>query len=214
LKTLLTCIVYIGSGRTGASGRPGAVAAQTGCNGYDRAMNRRLLLSAGVAIAATVAGGYTLLGRNKPQPAPAAAADDPVAGLMQLQLPDLNGASHSLAAWKGQPIVVNFWATWCAPCVKEMPELDALQKKYPQIRFVGIGVDSAANMQKFVEKVQVSYPLWVIGAGAIDTLRKLGNPSGGLPFTIVFNADGSINRKILGEIQPDDLSQTLSGLKA
>ena len=118
-------------------------------------MNRRLLLSAGVAIAATVAGGYTLLGRNKPQPAPAPAADDPVAGLMQLQLPDLSGATHSLAAWKGQPIVVNFWATWCAPCVKEMPVLDALQKKYPQIRFVGIGVDSAANMQKFVEKVQV-----------------------------------------------------------
>ena len=56
-----------------------------------------------------------------------------------------------------------------------MPELDALQKKYPKVRFVGIGVDSAANMQKFVEKVQVSYPLWVLGAGGIDVLRKLGN---------------------------------------
>ncbi|MGE8688251.1 MAG: TlpA family protein disulfide reductase [Achromobacter sp.] len=177
-------------------------------------MNRRLLLSAGVAIAATVAGGYTLMGRKSPGPQAPADAGDPVAALMQQQLPDLNGASHSLSGWKGRPIVVNFWATWCAPCVREMPELDALQKKYPDIRFVGIGVDSAANMQKFVEKVQVSYPLWVIGAGAIDTLRKLGNPSGGLPFTIVFNADGSINRKILGEIQPDDLDRTLSGLKA
>ncbi|MBV7498343.1 MULTISPECIES: TlpA disulfide reductase family protein [unclassified Achromobacter] len=177
-------------------------------------MNRRLLLSAAVAVAATVAGGYTLMGRKPKNDAAPADAGDPVAGLMQMQLPDLNGASHSLAGWKGQPIVVNFWATWCAPCVKEMPALDALQKKYPQVRFVGIGVDSAANMQKFVEKVQVSYPLWVIGAGAIDTLRKLGNPSGGLPFTIVFNADGSINRKILGEVQPDDLDRTLSGLKA
>jgi len=178
-------------------------------------MNRRLLLSAGVAIAAAVAGGYTFMGRKAPAPAAGpAGGGDPVADLMQLQLPDLAGASHSLAGWKGQPIVVNFWATWCAPCVREMPELDALQKKYPDIRFVGIGVDSAANIQKFVEKVQVSYPLWVIGAGAIDTLRKLGNPAGGLPFTIVFNADGSINRKILGEIQPDDLNKTLSGLKA
>lgn len=177
-------------------------------------MNRRLLLSAAVAVAATVAGGYTLMGRKPKNDAALADAGDPVAGLMQMQLPDLNGASHSLAGWKGRPIVVNFWATWCAPCVKEMPALDALQKKYPQVRFVGIGVDSAANMQKFVEKVQVSYPLWVIGAGAIDTLRKLGNPSGGLPFTIVFNADGSINRKILGEVQPDDLDRTLSGLKA
>ncbi len=190
------------------------VAAQNGASGYDRAMNRRLLLSAGVAIAATVAGGYTLMGRKSQTPAPGADAGDPVAGLMQMQLPDLNGATHTLSGWKGQPIVVNFWATWCAPCVREMPELDALQKKYPHVRFVGIGVDSAANMQKFVEKVQVSYPLWVIGAGAIDTLRKLGNPSGGLPFTIVFNADGGINRKILGEIQPDDLDRTLSGLKA
>ena len=177
-------------------------------------MNRRLLLSAAVAVAATVAGAYTLQGRKSQSPSAPADAGDPVAALMQMQLPDLNGTSHSLAGWKGQPIVVNFWATWCAPCVKEMPELDALQKKYPHIRFVGIGVDSAANMQKFVEKVQVSYPLWVIGAGAIDTLRKLGNPSGGLPFTIVFNADGGINRKILGEIQPDDLDRTLAGLKA
>ncbi|WP_447917670.1 TlpA family protein disulfide reductase [Achromobacter aegrifaciens] len=177
-------------------------------------MNRRLLLSAGVAVAATVAGGYTLMGRKNSTPAAPADAGDPVAALMQMPLPDLSGASHTLSGWKGQPIVVNFWATWCAPCVREMPELDALQKKYPHVRFVGIGVDSAANMQKFVEKVQVSYPLWVIGAGAIDTLRKLGNPSGGLPFTIVFNADGGINRKILGEIQPDDLERTLSGLKA
>jgi len=190
--------------------------AQNGGSGYDRAMNRRLLLSAGVAVAATVAGGLTLMGRKSQNAAPPAAPrePDPIPALMQLQMPDLNGAMHSLTDFKGQPMVVNFWATWCAPCVKEMPELDALQKKYPHVRFVGIGVDTAANMQKFVEKVQVSYPLWVIGAGAIDTLRKLGNPSGGLPFTIVFNADGGINRKILGEIQPDDLNQTLSGLKA
>jgi len=188
--------------------------AQNGGSGYDRAMNRRLLLSAGVAVAATVAGGLTLMGRKSQNAAAPAADSDPIPALMQLQMPDLNGATHSLADFKGQPMVVNFWATWCAPCVKEMPELDALQKKYPHIRFVGIGVDTAANMQKFVEKVQVSYPLWVIGAGAIDTLRKLGNPSGGLPFTLVFNADGGINRKILGEIQPDDLNQTLSSLKA
>ncbi len=188
--------------------------AQNGGSGYDRAMNRRLLLSAGVAVAATVAGGLTLMSRKSQNAAAPAAESDPIPALMQLQMPDLNGATHSLADFKGQPMVVNFWATWCAPCVKEMPELDALQKKYPHIRFVGIGVDTAANMQKFVEKVQVSYPLWVIGAGAIDTLRKLGNPSGGLPFTLVFNADGGISRKILGEIQPDDLNQTLSSLKA
>ncbi|KAG1433032.1 hypothetical protein G6F57_022478 [Rhizopus arrhizus] len=85
-------------------------------SGYDRAMNRRLLLSAGVAVAATVAGGLTLLGRKSQNPAAPADAGDPVAGLMQLQMPDLNGATQSLSGWKGQPIVGNFWATWCAPC--------------------------------------------------------------------------------------------------
>lgn len=184
-------------------------AAQTRRSGYDRAMNRRLLLSAAVAVAATVAGVYTLRGRDTSAPA----AEDPVATLMRLPLPDLNGATQSLAAWRGQPMVVNFWATWCAPCVREMPELDALQKKYPHIRFVGIGVDSTVNMRKFIEKIPVSYPLWVIDVGAVDLLRKLGNASGGLPFTLVFNTDGSINRQILGEIQADDLSRTLSGLK-
>ena len=98
-------------------------------------------------------------------------------------------------------MLVNFWRPG-ALLRRKMPELDALQKKYPKVRFVGIGVDSAANMQKFVEKVQVSYPLWVLGAGGIDVLRKLGNPSGGLPFTVVFNADGGINRKILVKFSP------------
>lgn len=188
--------------------------ARSAC-GYDRPMNRRLLLSAGFAVVATISGAYTLMGRKRAAPAdvPASgAAGDPIAALLTMPLPDLSGATHTLAAWKGQPMVVNFWATWCAPCVREMPELDALQKKHPKVRFVGIGVDTADNIRKFGEKVSVSYPLWVIGAGAIDTLRSLGNPAGGLPFTLVFNADGSINRKILGEVQVDDLEKTISTL--
>lgn len=178
---------------------------EAGRSGYDRAMNRRLFLSAAAAGAAVLAAGA---------PGRAGASDDAVATLMALRLPALAGGTHALAEFKGQPMVVNFWATWCAPCVREMPELDALQKKYPHVRFVGFGVDREENMRKFVEKVQVSYPLWVAGAGAIDLLRKLGNPAGGLPFTVVFNADGSINRKILGEIKVDDLDRTLSGIKA
>ena len=179
-------------------------------------MNRRLFLYVGAAAAVAVAGGYAYRERNRPAAVPdtpqAALAGDPVAALRAMSFPDLDGKPRSLAEWQGRPMVVNFWATWCAPCVKEMPELQALQEKYPAIQFVGIGVDKAENMRQFVEKVPVSYPLLVMDAGAVDTLRTLGNPAGGLPFTLVFDANGRISRKILGQIQPDDLDRTLSGL--
>jgi len=183
--------------------------------GYDLAMNRRLFMYVGAAAAVAVAGGYAWRERARPQPPAATPPADPadaVAALRSLSLPDLDGQPHTLAAWQGRPMVVNFWATWCAPCVKEMPELQALHEKYPGIQFVGIGVDKAENMRQFLQKVPVSYPLLVMGAGAVDTLRGLGNPAGGLPFTLIFNADGGVNRKILGQIQPDDLDRTLAGL--
>ncbi|CAM4043397.1 TlpA family protein disulfide reductase [Bordetella tumulicola] len=176
-------------------------------------MNRRLFLYAGAAVAAMAAGGFAYREWGHPPPAEPGAAD-PVAALRALSLPDLEGKPHTLAQWQGRPMVVNFWATWCAPCVKEMPELQALQEKYAGIQFVGIGVDKVENMRQFLQKVPVSYPLLVMGPGAIDTLRTLGNPAGGLPFTLIFDANGGVNRKILGQIQFDDLDRTLSTLAA
>ena len=190
-------------------------------------MNRRLFRYAGTAVAAAVVGGYAYRTRQAGPATPTGATDtpvsgaaatgaanngDPVAALRALSLPDLDGKPHRIDQWAGKPVVVNFWATWCAPCVKEMPELQALQEKYPNIQFVGIGIDKVENMRQFLQKVPVSYPLLVMEAGAIDRLRTLGNPAGGLPFTLVFDADGGISRKILGQIQPDDLDRTLSSL--
>lgn len=168
-------------------------------------MDRRLFLHAGVAAALAA-------GTARAQRPGAGVAPDAVADLSARQLPDLQGRPQTLSQWRGRPLVVNFWATWCAPCVKEMPELDALQKQHPKVQFVGIGIDKAENIAKFVQKVPVSYPLLVMGGAAIDLLRQLGNPAGGLPFTLVFNADGSVNRKILGQIHSDDLQRTLAAL--
>lgn len=175
------------------------------------AMNRRLFVSAGAAAIVAAAGGYFYQRSDRPA---APAAEDPLAALLAMSLPDLQGKPQALSQWRGQPMVINFWATWCAPCVKEMPELDDMHKKAGKVRFVGIGVDTAENMRKFVEKVPVSYPLLVMGAGAIDVLRGLGNPAGGLPFTLVLNADGSINQKILGQIDPIKLEKTVLALAA
>lgn len=126
--------------------------------------------------------------------------------------PDIDGRQVALDTYLGKPMVLNFWATWCPPCVKEMPDLDALHKKYEAIHFVGLAVDTAKNVVSFQEKVQVSYPLLVAGHGGIKLMRDLGNKQGGLPFTILFDKNGRINETILGQVKPDELDRSLAAL--
>jgi thiol-disulfide isomerase/thioredoxin len=177
-------------------------------------MDRRIFLRNALYLAP---GAAAILAPRRPALAAAAESAvpaDALAALAARPMDDLQGQAHRLSDWKGRPMVVNFWATWCAPCVKEMPELQAQQERHPKIQFVGIGVDSADNIRKFLAKVPVSYPLLVMGPGAIDLLRSLGNPAAGLPFTLVFDAEGRINRKILGAIKFDDLAPALDALGA
>jgi thiol-disulfide isomerase/thioredoxin len=144
-----------------------------------------------------------------------AATDDDAASLLLAQTyPDLAGRPQAMAQWKGRPMLVNFWATWCAPCVKEMPELDGLQKRHPGVRFMGLAVDTSANVVKFVSKVPVSYPLLITGPGSIDLMRKLGNGPGGLPFTVVLDADGRIRKQILGPVDVVGLDKLLVDISA
>src|SRR5690606_2201538 len=113
-------------------------------------------------------------------------------------------------SYLGKPVVLNFWATWCPPCVKEMPDLDALHQKHSGVHFVGLAVDTAGNVEKFTQKVKVGYPLLVAGHGGIQLMRELGNKSGGLPFTVIFDAAGREVRHFLGQIKPDELDAQLT----
>jgi len=134
--------------------------------------------------------------------------------LYDAQLPGLDGQEFLLSSLKGRPVVVNFWATWCAPCVQEMPYLDSMSKELPDIVFVGIGIDTAQNIAQFVAKIPVSYRLLVAGHAGIALVRELGNSAGGLPFTLLFDANGSIFDSILGQIEPVDLRQRIDRLVA
>lgn len=123
--------------------------------------------------------------------------------LFDLTLPDAQGVDHALVDYLGKPLVVNFWATWCPPCIREMPELDALQKKYPSVQFVGLAIDTAGNVREFAKKVQVSYPLLIVGHGGIQLMRGLGNKLAGVPFTVVYDKNGMAKHHVVGEIQPE-----------
>lgn len=133
--------------------------------------------------------------------------------LFDLHFDDLNGVEQSLASYQGKPMVVNFWATWCPPCVKEMPDLEALSQEYNQVQFVGLAIDTQRNVKKFLEKIPVSYDLYVPGHDGVKQMRELGNPKAGLPFTLVIAADGTVAKHILGPVTKAELALILDNLK-
>lgn len=129
-------------------------------------------------------------------------------------LEDLAGKPQALRQWKGKPLLVNFWATWCAPCVQEMPELSAIANEEAGRRFnvIGVGIDSTAAMREFAAKHNIKYPLLVGGMGGTDIAREFGNANGGLPFTVLIGADGQVRKTYLGKLKFDELKADLAAL--
>jgi thiol-disulfide isomerase/thioredoxin len=121
------------------------------------------------------------------------------------QTPD--GKTVNTQEWQGKVLVVNFWASWCPPCVEEMPALDKLQQEFLQqnVLFVGIGIDSPSNIREFLSKTPVSYPIVIGGLEGSNLSKQLGNSQGALPFTIIINAKGKASYSKLGKISEDDI---------
>ena len=127
--------------------------------------------------------------------------------LWAAQLSDLRGAPVRMDQMRGKPLIVNFWATWCGPCKEEMPDFQRLAAGDlgKSVQIVGIGIDNPANMRSFGEKLGITYPLLDGGSTALDMLKLLGNPSGGLPYTIVVDRAGSQVAQHLGRISYEEL---------
>ena len=188
-------------------------------------MKRRTLLLGATGLGAMgLAGWFAWQSSSRRAPAanravtqvPAAARPkdpDPQA-FFSATLPDLQGQPFAMASLKGQPLVVNFWATWCPPCVEEMPLLDRLSREMPQAKFVGIGIDTAKNIAEFAAKIPVGFPLYVAGHGGIAMVRDLGNAPGGLPFTVLIDPQGQIHKVILGQVEADPLRSQINELIA
>lgn len=155
------------------------------------------------AVAALAFGLFTSLSNQPPE------ASYPLAGAV-FDTP--TGAQLDLGALEGKLAVVNFWATWCPPCVEEMPELDELyhnQLKAQGIEMVGIAIDSPSAVKSFLEKTSVSYPIVMAGYGGTELAKRLGNSGGGLPFTIILDKDGNVLLKKAGRVQMQTIVDAL-----
>lgn len=125
------------------------------------------------------------------------------------QTPD--GKTVDTQKWQGKVLVVNFWASWCPPCVEEMPALDKLQQEFLQqnVLFVGIGIDSPSNIREFLSKTPVSYPIVIGGLEGSNLSKQMGNSQGALPYTIIINAKGKASYSKLGKISEDDVRSAI-----
>ena len=114
------------------------------------------------------------------------------------RLADLKGANQGLAQWRGQVLVVNFWATWCAPCREEIPGFVNLQQRYGSrgLRLVGIAIDQPDKVAEFAREFRINYPLLTGSLETMELLRQAGNRAGVLPYTLVIDRkDNLVSRE-------------------
>ena len=173
-------------------------------------MNKRIFIFVAIATLSAAFGAYLSLKKHDS----AKFSNPAVTLLMNANLPDAAGQTHSLSEWRGKVLLVNFWATWCPPCLEEMPELVELQNSLASknLQIVGIGVDSPSNIQQFTKKYQISYPILVAGMQGTDISRELGNQAGGLPFTVLIDTSGNVRQTYLGRLHIYKVKSDLNDL--
>ena len=126
---------------------------------------------------------------------------------------DLDGRSRSLGEFQGRIVVLNFWATWCAPCREEMPGFQRLQGRWPgQVQFVGISADDASKVAAFARGLGVTYPLWVGGDEVAELSKRLGNRGSVLPYTVVLDRSGRVAAVKVGAYGEAELADIVTRL--
>lgn len=173
-------------------------------------MTRRRVLYAGAALAAGLAGWGAArwssgsgLGVSA---GVALSAEENAFWASTLDAP--SGQPQALAAWRGKPLLVNFWATWCPPCVEELPLLDSFYKQHQanSWQVLGIAVDQPSAVRAWLQKKPLAFPVVMAGLEGTALSKSLGNSSGGLPFSVLFSPTGHIVQRQLGQLSGQTLA--------
>jgi thiol-disulfide isomerase/thioredoxin len=132
--------------------------------------------------------------------------------LYALTLPDLEMQNQAFSQWKNKTLLVNYWATWCEPCRKEIPSLVEIQKRSSakNLQIVGIALDSPDQVRAFAKSYGINYPVFIGGMATMDLMHAEGDDVGALPFTIVISPDGSTVQTHLGALTGAEMESLIA----
>lgn len=170
-------------------------------------MNPRAGLALLALCIAAAAGGYSAY--RWWQAAPPAA--EPAQIRPDLQFRDLDGVTHKFSEWDGKLLLLNFWATWCTPCLKEIPLLVEAQNTYGAqgLQIVGLALDQPDAVRAFRDRLGMNYPLLVGESDIVSGMDALGDTLGAFPFSVLIAPDGRILERISGDLSREELTELL-----
>ncbi len=167
-------------------------------------MNRRQTLALGaVAATAGLAGAGFAWWRNA-----AGVADDALQTLWSMRFERPDGGFLEMAPLRGKPLLINFWATWCAPCLRELPAIDQFHRQY-QARgwqVIGLAIDGPTPVREFLGRIKIGFPIGLAGLDGTDLVIRLGNPHGNLPYSIAIDSQARLAERKLGETNLSELA--------
>ena len=166
-------------------------------------MSRRRWLYGSVAGLAALAG-LGLYGWKR-RSAPATASESKI---WELSFRCTGNTEIRMRELLGRPLLLNFWATWCPPCIEELPLLNSFYTENSSKRWqvLGLAVDNRSAVEAFLNQSPVRFPVVLAGMEGIELSRNLGNLTGGLPFTVAFSADGRVLQRKIGRLKAEDLA--------
>jgi thiol-disulfide isomerase/thioredoxin len=162
---------------------------------------------AGVAALAAVVGVGVGVGVAWQRQPAVAKVPEELQGFWAAEFDSPAGVPLAMKAFQGRPLVINFWATWCSPCVEEMPLIDAFfrQNESKGWQVVGLAIDQPSRVRQFLAQFPVGYSIGLAGLTGTELAKQMGNAVGGLPFTVVLDAQGNLIQRKLGKLTADEI---------